>query len=46
VIAKLIQTVILELFGTTLLEPIYVVLSEDEYIENEEYHNCACGCNY
>jgi hypothetical protein len=46
IIAKLVHTVIPELFGKTLLKPTYIVLSEDKYIENKEYHDCVCGCNH
>jgi hypothetical protein len=46
VIAKLLQTVLPELFGSTLPQPTYCVLSEDEYITRETYHDCTCGCNH
>jgi hypothetical protein len=45
IIAKLVRSVLPELFGKNLPEPVYRVLSEDEYIERETYHNCTCSCN-
>jgi hypothetical protein len=46
IVAKILRTVLPELFGSTLPQPTYRVLSEDEYLTRETYHNCTCSCNH
>jgi hypothetical protein len=43
VIAKLIRSVLPELFGFSLPKPIYKVLTEQEYISNPDFHDCPCS---
>jgi hypothetical protein len=40
---KLLQNIIPELFGKKLPTPVYSLLSEDEYLRNEEVFDCTCG---
>jgi hypothetical protein len=43
IVIKIIQSVLPEYFRKILTSPTYKVLTEDEYIQNDTYHDCACG---
>jgi hypothetical protein len=43
IVIKLIRSILPELFGFSLPTPVYQLLTKQEYISNQQYHNCSCG---
>jgi hypothetical protein len=42
IIIKIVRNMVPEFYGKKLPSPVYSVLTKEEYVKNEEVHDCTC----